>query len=418
MKRVFRIFGALLMMPVILTSCLGDSTEDTTLYSDMAITSFTLGTLNRYTQTTSSTTGNDTVIKTTLTGSDYKMTIDQLGHKIYNQTPLPVGVDVKHVICTVSAKNSGLLTLKSMTSDSLSWYSSSDSIDFSQPRIFRVYAIDNSGFRDYTVELNVSSTEGIDFGWTLIKDDADLAGWTAKKLVPFADTIKMVDEGVVMRDGKGYRINGQGYVEASTDLENWSLADGIVYTNPNLKQLLGASSKELYALGNDGLLKVSADDYGKDWTNEKLDEDASLLPAGDIAMISWPYASADSTDYILMVGDGPLNNGETSIWRKLNYYATTASNNQWVFMGADDSNQHTLPAQDHLSLACYNGHVLAVGDAKAIYESRDQGLTWRQESAYQLPTSLQGTQVSMATDTQGRLWLLTNSGQLWKGGKK
>ena len=119
MKRVFRIFGALLMMPVILTSCLGDSTDDTTLYSDMAITSFTLGTLNRYTQTTSSTTGNDTVIKTTLTGSDYKMTIDQLGHKIYNQTPLPVGVDVKHVICTVSAKNSGWLTLKSMTSDSL-----------------------------------------------------------------------------------------------------------------------------------------------------------------------------------------------------------------------------------------------------------------------------------------------------------
>ena len=106
MKRVFRNLGVLLMAPIMLTSCLGDGdTEETTLYSDVAITSFTLGTLNRDTHTTSSTTGNDTIIRTTLTGSDYKMTIDQLGHQIFNQTPLPQGTDIKHVICTVTSKN-------------------------------------------------------------------------------------------------------------------------------------------------------------------------------------------------------------------------------------------------------------------------------------------------------------------------
>ena len=418
MKRVFRNLGVLLMAPIMLTSCLGDGdTEETTLYSDVAITSFTLGTLNRDTHTTSSTTGNDTIIRTTLTGSDYKMTIDQLGHQIFNQTPLPQGTDIKHVICTVTSKNNGWLTLKSMTSDSLSWYSSSDSIDFSQPRTFRVFAVDNSGYRDYTVKLNVNTTEGSEFGWTKEKDDAALAGWTAKKLVPFADTIRLVDEGVVMRAGKGYRINGQGYVESSEDLENWSLADGVVYSNPNLKQLLGASSKELYALGNDGLLKVSADAYGKDWTNETLDDKASLLPTNDIAMISWPYASANNTDYVLMVGDASFADGQTSVWRKLSCYDAEADN-KWVFMGLDDSNRYTLPAQDHLSLTCYNGHVLALGDAKTIYESRDQGITWREVSGYQLPTSVQGTQFSMTTDSQGRLWILTNSGQLWKGSKK
>ena len=418
MKRVFRNLGVLLVAPMLLASCLGDGdTEEITPHSDVAITSFTLGTLNRDTHTTSSTTGNDTIIRTTLTGSDYKMTIDQLGHQIYNQTSLPLGTDIKHVVCTVVSKNSGWITLKSMTSDSLSWYSSTDSIDFSQPRTFRIFAIDNSGYRDYTVTLNVNATEGLDFGWTKMKDDDALAGWTAKKLVPFADTVKLVDDGVVMRAGKGYRINGQGYVEASEDLENWSLADGVVYTNANLKQLLGASSKELYALGNDGMLKVSADAYAKDWANETLDEAASLLPANNIAMISWPYASANNTDYVLMVGDASYANNQTSVWRKLSCYDTEA-NNKWVFMGLDDSNRYTLPVQEHLSLTCYNGHVLAIGDAKTIYESRDQGLTWREESIYQLPTSVQGTQFSMTTDSQGRLWVITNSGQLWKGYKK
>jgi hypothetical protein len=165
------------------------------------------------------------------------------------------------------------------------------------------------------------------------------------------------------------------------------------------------------------MLKVSADTYAKDWTNETLDEAASLLPANNIAMISWPYASANNTDYVLMVGDASYANNQTSVWRKLSCYDTEA-NNKWVFMGLDDSNRYTLPVQEHLSLTCYNGHVLAIGDAKTIYESRDQGLTWREESIYQLPTSVQGTQFSMTTDSQGRLWVITNSGELWKGYKK
>ena len=47
-------------------------------------------------------------------------------------------------------------------------------------------------------------------------------------------------------------------------------------------------------------------------------------------------------------------------------------------------------------------------------QSRDQGITWKKNSNYTLPTDMQGTVVSMAVDNSGRLWLATNEGQLWR----
>ena len=84
---------ALTVGALMLISCL-ESDDDTTVYGDAAITNFTLGSLNRYVHTKSSKTGNDTIVKSTVTGSAYKMNIDHFGQHIYNQTPLPVGTDL------------------------------------------------------------------------------------------------------------------------------------------------------------------------------------------------------------------------------------------------------------------------------------------------------------------------------------
>ncbi|MDE6807055.1 MAG: hypothetical protein K2I98_01155, partial [Prevotella sp.] len=152
MNKIFITLCVLLGASMMLTGCLkSDNDMTVTTYGDMAITSITLGTMNRYTQTISPTTGNDTIIKSTYTGSGYPLSIDQLGRRIYNETELPVGTDLKHVVVSLSTLNGGIVAIKSLTSDSLTWYSSNDSIDFSQPRIFRVFAIDGSGSRDYTV---------------------------------------------------------------------------------------------------------------------------------------------------------------------------------------------------------------------------------------------------------------------------
>ena len=356
-----------------LTSCLSSDDDEVTTYGDMAITKFTLGTLNRYTQSVSSATGNDTLLKSTVTGSSYKMTIDQLGHQIYNYTELPVGTDVKHVLCTVTTKNSGVVAVQSMTSDSLQWYSSNDSIDFSQPRIFRVYATDGSGYRDYTVKLNVSATTGVDFGW--IKAGSVELPTYAVSLVATGDTVLLS------------RYNG-------------------VFTATNTAYTINEE---------DGLLKSSRDD-GESWQTELLDDADSLLPAPDrpMMMVSWAYAPADNTDYVLLVGQPRQDDVTTMrVWRKI---APHEGGGQWVYMPFDDSNAYPLPRMEQPLLACYEGTVLCLGEDNTLRQSRDQGISWHVNTTYALPSDIEGTAVAMTTDESGCLWLLTSTGQRWRGG--
>lgn len=409
MKKLFKPLCVMLSALLTMTSCLGNSDDDTTVYSDMAISAFTLGTLNRYTHSTSSDTGNDTIIKSTLTGSNYNMAIDQIGYRIYNQDLLPSGTDLAHVtISSVSTVNNGYVTLKSLTSDSIRFFSTSDSIDFTTPRVFRVFPTDMVGYRDYTVSLLVDENAGLSFEWKKVDTRADLQGWTGKHLVTFGDSVRLVDQNVVASDDCAFRLDGTN-VERSEDMENWT-----VMGTSALKQLIGKGTKGLFALGSDGMMKRSEDE-GATWQDETLDEDASLLPVSDIAMTSWDYTPLDSTDYLLMVGNDAQS--QVRIWRKINQYGSVSKGGKWVYMPVDLNNPYALPVQQHLSLAYYNNMVLALGSDKVIYQSADQGITWKESSTYALPSGLQGTVISLAADSQNRLWLVTDGGEVWLGKK-
>ena len=86
----------MLMTLLVLVSCTSEDEVATVLYNDAAITSFTLGTLNRYVSGT----------KSTLAGSAYAMQINQAtqadGRRLIENTDsLPIGTDVAHVVCSV-----------------------------------------------------------------------------------------------------------------------------------------------------------------------------------------------------------------------------------------------------------------------------------------------------------------------------
>lgn len=357
----------------LLASCLNDDSDTTsTGYSDVAITAFTLGTLNRYTHATSSATGNDTVVKTTISGSTYKMTIDHINRRVYNVKELPVGTDVAHVVSTVTTKNGGLLALQSAVSDSLMWFSSTDSVDYTTPRMLWVYSADGNSKRSYTVQLNVSTTTGINFAWEQVESlTADHL--ESMELVAEADTVRLAE-----RTGT-----------------------------------IGASTGERYMIDSDGRL-LSLRNGDAEWQEERLDADESLLPApGKAACVTWPYAPADRTDYVLMVGTPRQDDVETMrVWRKI---VSHDGDGTWTYMPVADTNNYPLPRQESLTMAYYDGTVLAVGTDGVMRQSRDQGITWRQVSAYGLPDSVEGVPLSMVTDEAGQLWLLTSSGQLWRG---
>lgn len=422
----------------LLSSCLNSDESDVTLYEDTAITAVTLGTLNRYTYTYSSVTGNDTIIKTTLVGSAYKMTIDHIGRKIYNQTELPLGTDLEHVvISTLSTKNGGLALIKSPTSDTLSYIGTTDSLDFSIPRTLRVYSSSGKAYRDYTMTLTASETTGVNFHWVKAGEFDQLKGWKDQHLVVCLDTALMVDRGTIVfgddiNSVTAMRLGDDGRVEhASFEMDGHDGLDGhqnIPPTEewiwktlpgaeaPGLATLIGVTDHEIFALGTDGRLKVCTDGIGREWRDEQLDSDASLLPTKELTLVSWPYAPADSMDYVLLAGQS--ENGEhTVLWRKISRYSeqTDKTEGKWVYMPLDGANRYPLPSQEGLSMAYYNGSVLAVGNQLQVLQSRDQGITWKKNGAYSLPASLQGTRVSMASAPEGRMWLVTDTGQLWLG---
>ena len=72
-----------------LAACSKMSETETELYDDAAITSFVLGTMNRYVNG----------VKSTYTGSEYLFHINQANRTVYNTDSLPMGTDVAHVVC-------------------------------------------------------------------------------------------------------------------------------------------------------------------------------------------------------------------------------------------------------------------------------------------------------------------------------
>ena len=149
------------------------------------------------------------------------------------------------------------------------------------------------------------------------------------------------------------------------------------------------------------------------WEEEKLDDSFSLLPQKDkTACVSWPYATAANADYVLMAGTPRQDDVNVMrVWRKISF---SDGSGHWTYMPFDAGNLYPLPRQEWLSMAYYKGAVLAVGSDLIMRQSRDQGITWKKNSNYTLPTDMQGTVVSMAVDNSGRLWLATNEGQLWR----
>lgn len=277
MKRKFFAFIALITATLSLSSCLS-SDETTVEYThDTAITAFSLGSLDRYTKTKA---GKDTLLKANVTGSDYKFYIDQAQRLrlIYNVDSLPCGVRDTAILATISSKNSSPILLMDINKkDSVAgYYSSSDSINFSKPRRIRVYSSDYSAYAEYEVTVNVHKELPYEFKWhKLAQSNSQLAEFSDLKAVACGDDIYVFGktaEGIkvlksaindgnawssimmnvslnsdayqsaVALDDKLYIADG-GKVYASADAAKWT----VVSENADIRQLIGASSKYLYA---------------------------------------------------------------------------------------------------------------------------------------------------------------------------
>lgn len=371
MKRYKHAFWFLIATALLCMSCLGSDTEDTSnYYDDTAITAFRITSLNQYVNSTT-TAGKDTVIKNTLT-NPVVFTIDQYADKIYNTDSLPAGCDLQHVLATISCKNNGKIFIRSYVSDTLWVYNSTDSIDFTKAREVAVYSQSGKDYRTYQVTVNMHQSKSGVMLWE-----------------------KMQSESLPADDSNA---TWQSRVSAA-----------------GLSSFIGAGTTEAYAYSNEGKLMVSKDE-GITWVADSLDTDASMLPKMNIAFASWPFAANDSTDYQLLIGTREEKDTTCTVWRKIAEYAVNSKPSKWVYLSTDYGNYYQLPKMNGLSIVRYQGNVLATGDNGKIYVSRDQGITWKQDTAYPLPSGITGSQRRLTTDGEGVLWLTcADSGEVWRG---
>ena len=369
MNKYITALCALITGTMLLSSCLGSGDDDVTYYNDTAITGFTLSTVNRYIHATT-TSGKDSVYKRTLS-NPVTFSIDQYKKTIFNLDSLKADCDLSHVLVTISAKNSGYIVIKSMTSDTLYSYSSSDSLDFSKPREIRVYANDGIGYRAYQVAINKHQTETNKLLWEKMPAgsypvDAKKAKW--EKIVADA----------------------------------------------GLARFIGAGTKEAYAYDQEGRLVMTKDE-GATWTVEELDYDMSLLPKESVAFVSYPYNGYLDTDYQILAGVSEEGEIGCSVWRKIAEYGEGSTPGKWVYVPYEPYNRYKLPAMIDFSLVWFHGYVMAI-NSNEILITHDGGITWKTMTSIKLPTDASLTSVEASTDDNGVLWLKDkNTDEVWRG---
>lgn len=444
MKRKFFAFIALITATLSLSSCLS-SDETTVEYThDTAITAFSLGSLDRYTKTKA---GKDTLLKANVTGSDYKFYIDQAQRKIYNVDSLPCGVRDSAILATISSKNSSPILLMDInkTDSVAAYYSSSDSINFSKPRFIRVYSSDYSAYAQYQVTVNVHKELPYEFKWhELAQNNSQLAAFSDLKAVACGDDIYVfgktaegtnkvlksaINDGsawssitmnvglssdayqsAVALDDKLYIADG-GKVYASADAVRWTE----VSENADIKQLIGASSKYLYAYTAAGI-SVSKD-QGVSWVAEKLDTAAVYLPTQNISMNVAGVLSAKDVENVMLLGtrEKALNDTVATTWLRTVDYDVNAEDGQWNYLEIENNKSGKMPWLDQVITCAADTGFVALGSNGKWYKSQNAGLTWKQDKMVVLPAKFATEgRFAFCRDNQHYYWIIRN-GYVWRG---
>lgn len=459
MKSKFFAFIMLLSATLSLSSCL-NSDETTVEYThDTAITAFSLGKLDRWSKTTA---GKDTLLKSNIDGSNYKFYIDQTLHKIYNVDSLPCGVRDTAVLATISSKNSSPILLMDIdkTDSIAAYYSSSDSINFSKPRYIRAYNADYSAYVTYEVTVNIHKEEANVFNWKSLalanealgslrdlkalavgnniyvfgKDNGqflvyksaitDGANWT---LVTPSVNFDADDYQNVVAMGDKLYISSNGKVYASDNAESWTE----VAENQKIKQLIGASSKYLYAYEGVEVLPTAENasavekatvgilvskDNGRTWESEELDNDADLLPTHNLSINASAILSTKNAENLLLMGTRPASADTiATIWNHTVDYATNAPATSWNYLELDKNQGGKMPMMNEVLVCPADTGFVALGSNNKWYKSKDAGLTWKVDEQVSMPVGfMNGSRFGFCRDKNNYYWII-NNGYVWKG---
>lgn len=438
-----------------LVSCLDTNDGDYVYTDDSAVTAFSVTSAKKAVHVRASN-GADSVYYTTATLTAYKFVIDQQRCVIYNPDSLPYGVDPTKLLVSANSLNSGSLVLKSMTSDSLSYLSTTDSLDFSKPRELQVYSLSGAAVRKYEVRVNVHQEPADQFNWTKLPNPTAFTSATGVKSFVVTTASGITRRFLLASDGTTttvYRADGDDAWTAATPDFNHTLAaetyrsaavkhdtlfvcdngvvmattDGNTWTQQTtveagVARIIAANPIRLYAYNNEGVM-VSSDDSGKTWKVASIDESASLLPNGDIAYATLPLNTNANAYRTLLIGSVPeASTTAFSIWGKIDEGNAYSENQPWMFYDHNSLNRHELSLMQNFSAFTYDGKIMMVGNEDRVYlpnfyGSRDGGITWKADSVITSPLGFFVTgPYTVSVDKDNFIWFVSGkTGETWRG---
>lgn len=437
MKKLTYAFIAFLITALTVSACKSDS-DEIVYTSNCYIKSFVLGAMKR-TMHTTSITGADSVYYTSVSGSQFKISIDHLNGVITNVEPLPTGTRIDAVLTTITAQG-GVYYASSTDTTSWTTYSASDSLDFTSPIIFRVLANDGGSYRDYRAYLTIRDADADSYTWTQVASVAALAQRKALKFVGLNTLLSTDAEGAChvakgqwqpnsmpntltwadtpctglsqpdiqsagSFDGKYWMSSTDGRLFSSEDAVAWSQVtqDG----EGTVVRLFTTSPTALYAIvsdetGDNECVAASID--GLAWTPMETEGQLFTSPAATLA-----YKQANGNNRVLVAADVTADDdAPLYVWSLLEGH-----DQPWALFTEPDANPYLLPRMDALNLVSYNGYVIAIG-ADVSYISYDNGITWKEYTNLVLPTSIQGTAAPMTVCTAGEYIFVAAGSQIWR----
>ena len=444
----------------VFASCLNDNDRDITYYDDTAITAFTLGKLSLRVDSTTKDGKKDSVYYRKLDAKNYVFYIDQINKRVYNLDSLPYGVNQKKIVGTFSTRNAGVVTLKSLTSDSTAYYKNGqDSVDFTSERTFVVYSNSQKYSQKYTVDVRVHKQKPNDFKWNnlaTVSAFASLQGLrvanAGSMVLVFGSTASgTVVYGSPIADGKSWAklspsfspdanawksavsFNGTAYVLSGGRL--WKSDDATSWTDLGvaasaMSRLLGASNAGLHLLGTDGQLYLAKAGTTQ-IASQALAASSGYLPQQDFNMVVWNHSASDKTEQVVLLGNrteaGHAGDSAPVVWGKVFEYGQTSSTQRWAYYNSLEA-EPRLPRMSNLQVVVHGPVLLAVGGAgmgasssvqalKNVYVSADGGLSWRTNRIYTMPTDVakNTTHFAMGADKDNHIWLVcAGTGKVWR----
>ena len=444
----------------VFASCLKDDARDITYYDDTAITAFTLGKLSLRVDSTTKDGKKDSVYYRKLDAKKYVFYIDQINKRVYNLDSLPYGVNQKKIVGTFSTRNAGVVTLKSLTSDSTAYYKNGqDSVDFTSERTFVVYSNSQKYSQKYTVDVRVHKQKPNDFKWNNLATVSAFASLQGLRVANAGSMVLVfgstgsatVVYGSPIADGKSWAklapsfspdanawknavsFNGTAYVLSGGRL--WKSDDATSWTDLGvaasaMSRLLGASNAGLHLLGTDGQLYLAKAGTTQ-IASQALAASSAYLPQQDFNMVVWNHSASDKTEQVVLLGNrteaGHAGDSAPVVWGKVFEYGQASSTQKWAYYNSLEA-EPRLPRMSNLQVVVHGPVLLAVGGAgmgasssvqalKDVYVSADGGLSWRTNRIYTMPTDIakNTTHFAMGTDKDNHIWLVcAGTGKVWR----